>query len=93
MHWHVTLPQTTATSHASWFAGGPTLSRGLKPVFNCCAQVSAPAVRLTAPLQLLVTNLDYDEHKGRIAIGRISSGSITKGQSVVVMKPGAGPAP
>lgn len=26
---------------------------------------------MEAPLQLLVTNLDYDEHKGRIAIGRV----------------------
>eukprot|EP00775_Hariotina_reticulata_P001560 gene1560-1900_t len=35
-----------------------------------------------APLQMLVTNIDYDEHKGRIAIGRVTSGTIRKAQQV-----------
>lgn len=51
------------------------------PLFSC--------VQLDAPLQLLVTNLDYDEHKGRIAIGRVQSGTIRKGDSIVFTKPGA----
>lgn len=46
-------------------------------------------VRINAPLQLLVTNLDYDEHKGRICIGRITSGKITRGETVAIAKPGA----
>lgn len=45
-------------------------------------------VRIKAPLQLLVTNLDYDEHKGRICIGRITSGKITRGETVAIAKPG-----
>lgn len=44
---------------------------------------------MDAPLQLLVTNLDYDEHKGRIAIGRLQAGTLRKGESVVFTKPGA----
>ena len=48
-------------------------------------------VRIKAPLQLLVTNLDYDEHKGRICIGRITSGKISKGESVAIAKPGVLP--
>jgi GTP-binding protein len=36
----------------------------------------------SAPLQLLVTNIDFDEHKGRIAIGRVTSGTIRKAQQV-----------
>ena len=46
-------------------------------------------VRVRAPLQLLVTNLDYDEHKGRICIGRVTSGKISKAESVAIAKPGA----
>ena len=34
-----------------------------------------------------VTNLDYDEHKGRIAIGRVHSGRVTRGQAVKVCLP------
>jgi len=47
-----------------------------------------PISQMDAPLQLLVTNLDYDEHKGRIAIGRVQSGTIRKGDSIVFTKPG-----
>lgn len=45
--------------------------------------------QMEAPLQMLVTNLDYDEHKGRIAIGRVQAGTLRKGDSVVFTKPGA----
>ena len=38
---------------------------------------------------MLVTNLDYDEHKGRIAIGRVTSGKISRAETVVVGRPGA----
>jgi GTP-binding protein len=31
---------------------------------------------------MLVTNIDYDEHKGRIAIGRVTSGTLKKAQQV-----------
>lgn len=31
---------------------------------------------------MLVTNIDYDEHKGRIGIGRASAGSLQKGAQV-----------
>ena len=51
------------------------------------AKVRAPLVDVEAPLQLLVTNLDYDEHKGRIAIGRINAGRLSRGDSVAIMTP------
>ena len=51
-------------------------------------QVSPPEVRKDGPLQMLVTNLDYDEHKGRIAIGRVTSGKISRAETVVVGRPG-----
>lgn len=46
------------------------------------SQVKPPVVFPTAPLQMLVTNIDYDEHKGRIAIGRVTGGTIKKAQQV-----------
>lgn len=45
-------------------------------------EVAPPVVRPNAPLQMLVTNIDYDEHKGRIAIGRVTGGTIKKAQQV-----------
>ncbi len=36
-----------------------------------------------APFKMLVTTLDFDPHKGKIAIGKVSQGSITPGQKVL----------
>ncbi|MFN0088220.1 MAG: translational GTPase TypA [Blastocatellia bacterium] len=38
-----------------------------------------------APLQILVANLDYSEYVGRLAIGRIVSGTIAVGDQVAVV--------
>ena len=58
-----------------------------------CAQVSPPKVTKDGPLQLLITNLDYDEHKGRIAIGKVTSGSISRAETILIGRPGVHPAP
>jgi GTP-binding protein len=50
--------------------------------------VPGPEVDPEAPLQLLCTTLDWSEFVGRIAIGRINSGTIKVGQTVAVMKSG-----
>src|SRR5690606_1905176 len=47
--------------------------------------VPAPNLDVEAPLQMLVTTLDYSDYVGRIAIGRVMAGSIRKGQTVAVM--------
>jgi GTP-binding protein len=39
-----------------------------------------------SPLRMLVTTLDWSEYVGRIAIGRIQSGTIRRGQTVAVMQ-------
>jgi GTP-binding protein len=40
---------------------------------------------LAAPLQMLVTTLDYSDYVGRIAIGRVYGGRLTAGQQVTVI--------
>ena len=55
------------------------------PDANCCKHQSpTPCLFLLCQ----ITNLDYDEHKGRISIGRISSGAINRAQQVAYLKPG-----
>jgi predicted membrane GTPase involved in stress response len=47
----------------------------LEPLFDVImSEVPGPEANTDAPLQMLVTNLDFDEHKGRIALGRITAG-------------------
>ncbi|WP_425614746.1 translational GTPase TypA [Anatilimnocola sp. NA78] len=45
-------------------------------------QIPGPEVEENAPLQMLVTTLDWSEFVGRIAIGRITAGSIKRGQTI-----------
>jgi len=44
--------------------------------------IPAPAVDIEAPLQLLVTNLGYDDYRGVYAVGRIHAGTIHSGQAL-----------
>lgn len=61
--------------------------KGLEPLLSSIVKsVPAPVGELDKPLQLLVSNIDYDEYVGRIAIGRIDRGSIKSGQQSVVCK-------
>ena len=39
-------------------------------------------------LQCLVANIDFDDFKGKMGIGRITNGSIKSGQAVALQKPG-----
>jgi GTP-binding protein len=41
-----------------------------------------PEAKLDAPLQMMVTTLDWSEYVGRIAVGRIREGKVRAGQSV-----------
>ena len=46
----------------------------------------APRRDLDGPLQMLVTNLDWSDYVGRIAVGRIYSGTLNRAQSVALMQ-------
>jgi len=63
------------------------LTPNLQPLFQAILRhVPAPKVDLDAPLQILVTNLFYDDYRGTTALGRIHAGRITAGQAVARMK-------
>jgi GTP-binding protein len=55
----------------------------ISPLFDCIlANVPPPRIE-SGPFQMLVSNLDYDSHKGRIAIGRIWRGKVAPHDTVV----------
>ncbi|VAW34963.1 GTP-binding protein TypA/BipA [hydrothermal vent metagenome] len=58
-------------------------SDNLKPLFDVIMNnVPEPTDDPEGPLQILVTNIDYNEYVGRLAVGRIFSGKIKAGQQV-----------
>ncbi len=48
--------------------------------------VPGPETDEEVPLQMLVTTLDWSDYVGRIAIGRIQSGSIKTGEKIALMR-------
>ncbi|MGB1251441.1 MAG: translational GTPase TypA [Candidatus Promineifilaceae bacterium] len=61
-----------------------SLTPNLKPLFETILkEVPPPTVDVNAPLQMLVTTLDYNQYKGLTAVGRIFAGSMKSGQQIV----------
>src|SRR5688500_1483598 len=62
-------------------------SSSLKPLFDQVIEtIPAPKAIRDDSLQLLVANIDYNPFVGRLAIGRMFSGQISKNQDVIVAK-------
>lgn len=58
----------------------------LEPLLRTLVEtIPAPEGDMEAPLQIMVTTLDYDEYVGKIAIGRIVRGFVRAGQAVAIM--------
>lgn len=54
-------------------------------------QIPAPEGDMEAPLQVLISTIDYNEYTGRIGIGKIDRGRIAVGQEAVItniLRPG-----
>lgn len=61
----------------------------LRPLFDLILRtIPAPEGDPEAPLQLLITNLDYSDYVGRLAIGRMISGTVRVGDTVAMAHAG-----
>ena len=57
----------------------------LTPLFETIINyIPAPSGDASAPLQLLVSSIDYNEYVGRIAVGRVERGTIKVNQEVMI---------
>ncbi len=58
----------------------------LDPLFDTILNyIPAPEGDIDAPLQLLVSSIDYNDYVGRIGIGRIERGVIRQGEEAVIV--------
>lgn len=66
------------------------LEGDMKPLFDAIRDcIDAPEVESTEfdDLQCLVSNIDYDQFKGKMGIARITKGSVKNGQPVALARP------
>ncbi len=81
------FPVIYANAVTAQASNTPELGPNLQPLFEVILKhIPAPRVDATAPLQLLVTTLGYDEYRGVTAVGRIFAGQIEAGQALTRIK-------
>lgn len=62
-------------------------SNSMEPLFAVVeANVRPPKGDASAPFQMLVANIDYNDYIGRIATGRIFNGKVKTGETVAMIK-------
>src|ERR1041384_1159249 len=67
--------------------GGHENNADMTPLFQAIVQhVPPPKISSEAFFQMLVSNLDYSDYLGRIALGRIVSGRVAVGDSIVCIQ-------
>ncbi|WP_345786389.1 translational GTPase TypA [Chthonomonas sp.] len=60
--------------------------RDLKPLFETIlSHIPAPQGDPNAPFQMLVSNLTYDDYRGRLAVGKIFAGTVHPNDNVAVI--------
>ncbi|MHB1406024.1 MAG: translational GTPase TypA [Desulfitobacteriaceae bacterium] len=64
-----------------------SLEESLEPLFAVIMEhIPAPQADPDAPLQMLITTLDYDDYVGKIVIGRLVRGRISQGENIAIIK-------
>jgi GTP-binding protein len=80
------FPVIYASGREGWASLDPDVKGSdLSPLFETILKEVPPPVIEEGPFQMLVSNLDYDTHKGKIAIGRIWRGKVAPHDRLVVL--------
>ncbi|MCP4809547.1 MAG: translational GTPase TypA [Proteobacteria bacterium] len=82
----IEFPIVYACAKDGWCTDEPNeLGTDFAPLFRMLLdKVPEGAKDSTGPVQMLVTQLDYDTYVGRLAIGRIQSGTISRRQDLLL---------
>lgn len=82
------FPYIFASAKEGYATTDPELAGdSMQPLLEMLLEhVPGPEVDVDQPLQMLISQIDYSEYVGRIAIGRIQAGTISSGQPLVIMQ-------
>jgi GTP-binding protein len=78
------FPIIYASGRDGYATADPNIpGKDISPIFECILEKVPPPQIEEGPFQMVVSNLDYNSHKGKIAIGRIWRGKIAPKDRVV----------
>jgi GTP-binding protein len=78
------FPRLYASAREGTAVTDPAMKgQDITPLFECILEKVPPPQIESGPFQMMVSNLDYDNHKGKIAIGRIWRGKVAPRDPVV----------
>ncbi len=82
----IEFPVVFASGRDGYASYSPDIKgEDMKPLFEqIVKEIDPPVGDTEAPLQILFTNIEYDEYIGRIGVGRVIRGSVKVGQSVAL---------
>jgi GTP-binding protein len=81
------FPTYYGSGKNGWFNDSLTPSNDITPLLDGILKYVPPPKTNEGPLQLQITSLDYSSFLGRIAIGKVTRGSIKEGQSIALVQP------
>ena len=82
------FPVVYASARDGYSSLDPNVRSGdMRPLLDSILEhIEAPDGDVDAPLQILFTSLDYDDYIGRIGVGRVERGRVTKNEPIVLCK-------
>jgi len=85
---HLDFPVFYGSGRIGFVSPKPDATSGdLRPLLDAILDhVPAPVIGAT-PFKMIVANLDYSDYLGRLAVGRIHSGQLTRSTELAAVKP------
>ena len=82
------FPVVYASGRDGYSSLDPNVREGnMQPLFEAILKhVPAPEGDVDGPLQILFSNIDYDDYVGRIGVGRVERGRVKNGQTITLCK-------
>ncbi|HEX9659590.1 MAG TPA: translational GTPase TypA, partial [Rhodothermales bacterium] len=85
---HLEFPVLYGSGRLGFASSDPTATAGnLRPLLDTIWNVVPPPAIGSTPFKLIVANIDYSDYFGRLAVGRIHSGEITRATELAAVKP------
>ena len=85
---HLDFPVLYGSGRLGFVSKSPTATSGdLRPLLETILHIVPPPIIEATPFKLIVANIDYSDYFGRLAVGRIHSGELTRATPLAAVKP------